>query len=312
MVITMKKDSTLQLITRTPLLYLDKISNGRGEIYGKLEFLQPGGSLKDRVALQMIKDAYESRRLKKGQYVVEMTSGNMGAGLALVCRQFGNPFIAVMSVGNSPERRKLLKALGAEVVLTDQVDGQPGMVTGKDIEFAGETAKKIARENGGFYVDQFNNQSGIKAHFETTGPEILEDLNDPDAFIASVGSSGTFTGTARFLKSRNRKIKCIAVEPENASVLKTGRVLTPKHIIQGTGYGIVPPLWDPALADDIITVTDQEVAEMTRKLSFEQGLYVGYSSGANVMAALKYLEAAGSGGKIVTILCDYGYKYSDL
>ena len=191
----MKKDSTLDLITKTPLLLLDKITNGNGKIYAKLEYLQPGGSLKDRVAFQIIKDAYSSNQLKKGQLVIEMTSGNMGAGLAVVCKQFGNPFIAVMSKGNSPERRKILKALGSEIILTEQVDGQPGMVTGKDIEFAANTAKEIAKERNGFYVDQFNNPSGIKAHFETTGPEIWNDLKDIEVFIACVGSGGTFIGT---------------------------------------------------------------------------------------------------------------------
>lgn len=308
----MKKGSTLDLITKTPLLHLDKITNGIGKIYAKLEYLQPGGSLKDRVAFQIIKDAYSSNQLKKGQLVIEMTSGNMGAGLAVVCKQFGNPFIAVMSNGNSPERRKILKALGSEIVLTEQVDGQPGMVTGKDIEFAASIAKKIAKERDGFYVDQFNNPSGIKAHFETTGPEIWDDLNEIEVFIASVGSGGTFIGTSRYLKSKNKNIKCIAVEPENASILKTGKIINPKHIIQGTGYGLIPPLWESDLADEIITVTDKEVEEMTRRLSLEQGLYVGYSSGANVKAALKYLEMTKSDKIIVTILCDYGYKYTDL
>lgn len=308
----MKKGSTLDLITKTPLLHLDKITNGIGKIYAKLEYLQPGGSLKDRVAFQIIKDAYSSNQLKKGQLVIEMTSGNMGAGLAVVCKQFGNPFIAVMSNGNSPERRKILKALGSEIVLTEQVDGQPGMVTGKDIEFAANTAKEIAKERNGFYVDQFNNPSSIKAHFETTGPEIWDDLNEIEVFIASVGSGGTFIGTSRYLKSKNKNIKCIAVEPENASILKTGKIIDPKHIIQGTGYSLIPPLWESDLADEIITVTDKEVEEMTRRLSSEQGLYVGYSSGANVKAALKYLEMTKSDKIIVTILCDYGYKYTDL
>lgn len=308
----MKKGSTLNLITKTPLLHLDKITNGIGKIYAKLEYLQPGGSLKDRVAFQIIEDAYSSNRLKKGQLVIEMTSGNMGAGLAVVCKQFGNPFIAVMSNGNSPERRKILKALGSEIVLTEQVDGQPGMVTGKDIEFAENIAKEIAKERDGFYVDQFNNPSSIKAHFETTGPEIWDDLNEIEVFISSVGSGGTFIGISRYLKSKNKNIKCIAVEPENASILKTGKIINPKHIIQGTGYSLIPPLWESDLVDEIITVTDKEVEEMTRRLSSEQGLYVGYSSGANVKAALKYLEMTKSDKIIVTILCDNGYKYTDL
>ncbi|HRE52978.1 MAG TPA: cysteine synthase family protein [Flavitalea sp.] len=305
--------STLELITHTPLLHLDKLSGtGNGKIYGKLEYLQPGGSVKDRAALQIIKDAYRSGRLSKGQTVVEMTSGNMGAGLALVCRQFGNPFIAVMSKGNSPERLKILNAFGAEIVLTEQIDGGPGMVTGKDIEQASRIARELAEEKKAFYVDQFNNPSGIAAHFETTGPEIWNDLNNIDAFIAAIGTGGTFTGTAKYLKSKNRNIICIAVEPQNAAILKTGRVIDPRHIIQGTSYGIVPPHWDSSLADDIITVDDQEVERVTKLLSHEQGLYVGYSSGANVAAAIQYLKGSKDAINIATILCDTGYKYTDL
>ena len=309
----MRKDTTLELITKTPLLHLDKIDQDvKGKIFGKLEFLQPGGSVKDRAALQIIKDAYDSKKLSKGQTVVEMTSGNMGAGLALVCRQFGNPFVAVMSKGNSPERRRILKALGAELVLIDQVDGKPGMVTGKDIEAAAVAAKQITIERKGFYVDQFNNPSCFNAHFETTGPEIWEDLKEIDVFVASVGTGGTFIGTSRFLKSKNSNIRCIAVEPANAAILMTGKVDNPAHIIQGTGYGVIPPQWDASVVDEIITVTDDEVSEMTKKLSKEQGLYVGYSSGTNVAAAPKFLQTCNENLNVVKIVCESAYKYSDL
>jgi len=308
----MKKFFTLDLITKTPLLFLDKVNKGNGKIFAKLEYMQPGGSIKDRAAIQIIADAYSSGRLKSGQAVVEMTSGNMGSGLAVVCRQFDNPFTAVIPKGNSPERLKILKALGAEIILTDQVDGRPGMVTGKDIEFASATARKVAFSKNGFYVDQFNNPSSVRAHFETTGPEILHDFKEINVFIAAVGSGGSFIGTSKYLKSKKKRIKCIAVEPENACILKTGKVINPKHIIQGIGYGLVPPHWDPDFADDIITVSDSEVKEMTGRLAMEQGLYVGYSSGANVMAALKYLEMSKLKLNIVTILCDTAYKYSDL
>lgn len=209
----MIKKGTLALINNTPLVLLDKLEPG-AEIFAKLEFIQPGGSVKDRVAYQMIRDAYANGSVKKGQVVVEMTSGNMGAGLAVVCRQFGNPFVAVMSEGNSPERRRILKALGAEILLTKQVDGTQGMVTGKDIAYAAEIAKEYAEKNNGFYVDQFNNPSNVLAHYNTTGPEIWNDLPEIEAFVASIGSGGTFVGTSRFLKSQNRNIKCIAAEPE--------------------------------------------------------------------------------------------------
>lgn len=305
--------STLDLITHTPLVHLNKLTeNGRGEIFGKLEYLQPGGSVKDRVALQIIKDAYNLKQLHRGQTVVEMTSGNMGAGLALVCKQFGNPFVAVMSKGNSPERLKVLRAFDAEIVLTEQVDGKLGMVTGKDIDYAATIARQIARERNGFFVDQFNNPSSVKAHFETTGPEIWNDLKETDIFMTSIGTGGTFIGTSRYLKSQNKNITCIAVEPENAAILKTGKVTDPKHIIQGTGYGTVPPQWEVDLADGIITITDDEVKEMTKAISLQHGLYVGYSSGANVAAAIKYLNQSNSDLNIVTILCDTAYKYSDL
>ena len=301
----MLKENTLELIKHTPLVKLDKLSTGEVNLYGKLEFMQPGG-------YQIIQDAYEGKKLVKGQLVVEMTSGNMGSGLAVVCKQFGNPFLAVMSKGNSPERMKIIKALGGEVMLAEQVSGSPGMVTGEDIEYASQVAKEIAWKENGFYVDQFNNPSGVAAHFNSTGPEIWQDMPDIDAFVATVGTGGLFTGTSKFLKSKNKNIKCVAVEPAEAAILKTGKINNPQHIIQGTGYGLVPPHWIDSLVDDIVTVTDTEVLEMTKRLSSEQGLYVGYSSGANVIAALKYATLHPEVKNIVTVLCDTGYKYSDL
>ncbi len=304
--------STLNLIHNTPLIFLDKISADLpGKIYAKAEHLQPGGSIKDRAAYQIILDAYQNGSLKKGQTVVEMTSGNMGAGLALVCRQFGNPFVVVMSEGNSPERRKILSAFGAELILTKQVDGSPGMVTGADIAQAIDVAKDIAQNRNAFYADQFNNPSCIKAHFNHTGPEIFRDLPDTDVFMASVGSGGTFIGTSKYLKSVKPGIKCIVVEPEKAAILKTGKVDDPRHIIQGTAYSLIPPHWDEALADDFITVSDEEVRDMKKRLSSDQGLYVGYSAAANVIASQKYLLAKAEPLNVVTILCDSGYKYSD-
>lgn len=307
----MVKNGTLGLINNTPLVALDNLIAER-VVYGKLESVQPGGSVKDRAAYQIIKDAYKEGLLRKGQLVVEMTSGNMGAGLAVVCRQFGNPFVAVMSEGNSIERRKILKALGAEVLLVRQVDGTDGMVTGKDIGYAAEVAGAYAINNGAFYVDQFNNPSGTLAHYNTTGPEIWKDLPDVEAFVAAVGSGGTFIGTSKYLKEKNPNIKCVAVEPENAAILKTGKVKLSRHIIQGTGYSIVPAHWDKDFADDILTISDTEAREMTIKLGQEHGLFVGYSSGANVAASIKFLKANPKIKNVVTILCDSGYKYSDL
>jgi cysteine synthase A len=303
-------------ICNTPLVELNHIRRGEGRLLVKMEYIQPAGSVKDRAALKIIRDAYANGSLKKGQPVVEMTSGNMGAGLALVCGAMGNPFIAAMSRGNSPERIRILEALGAEVVLVPQVSGSPGKVTGEDIARAVEKAKEIQVEKNAFYVDQFNNPSSVSAHYTTTGPEIWNDLEGKvDGFVSVVGSGGTFTGTSRFLKEQNSGIFCAAVEPETAAILKTGRVKNPKHIIQGTGYSLIPPLWETNLADDIFTVSDEEVERQTIELARLQGLYVGYSSGANVCAALKLLSSGklkSPNPTVVTILCDTAYKYTHL
>jgi cysteine synthase A len=304
-------------ICNTPLIELRHTCPGEGRILAKMEFVQPGGSVKDRAALKIIKDAYENGKLSKGQPVVEMTSGNMGAGLAVVCGAVNNPFIAAMSEGNSPERVRILKALGAEVVLVPQADGTPGKVTGNDIAKAVEKAKEMAKEKNAFYVDQFNNPSSVSAHYTTTGPEIRRDLEGKlDAFVASIGSGGTFIGTSRFLKEQDKGIFCAAVEPEKAAILEKGRVENPKHIIQGTGYSLVPPHWDPDLVDEIITVTDEEVENQTRLLARNEGLYVGYSSGANVCAALKLIKSGllekNKNPVVVTVLCDTAYKYAEL
>jgi cysteine synthase A len=313
----MKKilETVTDFICNTPLIELRCTRNGNGRILAKMEFAQPGGSIKDRAALRIIKDAYKNRKLIKGQPVVEMTSGNMGAGLAVVCGAMENPFIAVMSEGNSPERIKILKALGAEVIRVPQVDGTPGKVTGNDIARAMEKAKEIAKKKNAFYVDQFNNPSGVSAHYTTTGPEIWNALEgNLDAFVAAVGTGCTFVGTSTFLKEQNKNIFCAAVEPENAAILKKGYVNNPKHIIQGTGYSLIPPLWNPKLPDEIITVTDEEVENQTKWLARYEGLYVGYSSGANVAAALKLLNSGilKENPVVVTVLCDTAYKYSEL
>jgi cysteine synthase A len=313
MIIPRKKIT--DLICDTPLIELTRTWQGNGRLFAKMEHIQPGGSIKDRAALRIITDAYETGKLVKNQPVVEMTSGNMGAGLAVVCGAIQNPFIAVMSEGNSPERIRILKALGAEVVLVPLVDGMKGKVTGSDIAAAVEKAKEIAAERDAFYVDQFNNPSSVLAHYTTTGPEIWRDLEgNINAFVACVGSGGTFIGSSRFLKEQNSEIYCAAVEPKKAAILKTGFVENPRHIIQGTGYSLVPPKWDPGLADDIILVSDEEVEIQTRELARLEGLYVGYSAGANVCAAKKLLArlSAKPNPTVVTILCDTAFKYSTL
>lgn len=304
--------SAVDGIGNTPLVALDRIYQGRGRIFAKMEFVQPGGSVKDRIALRIIQDARASGVLQPGQFVVEQTSGNTGAGLAVVCAVLGHPFIATLSAGNSPEKVRMLQALGAQVVLVPQVDGAPGQVTGRDVINAIETARKLARKRGAFYVDQFNNSSGIRAHEEGTGPEIWEALDGRvDAFVASVGTGGTFVGTSRFLKRRNPAVFCAPVEPEGAEVLAGRPVTKPRHIIEGTSYGAVPPHWQPGLADDFLAVTDDEVEHVTRELARKEGLFVGFSAGANVCAAVKLLESGRleEGAHVVTVLCDTGMKY---
>ncbi len=267
--------SSLKLIENTPLIKLGNIHSGQGEIYAKAEFIQPGGSVKDRAALHIIQDAYRTGRLKKSQPVVEMTSGNMGAGLAIVCNMFGNPFTAVMSQGNSPARVKMLEALGATVVLIPQVDGIQGQVTGKDIEAATERAIFLAKESKGFYVDQFNNPSSINAHYKSTGPEIWNDLNgNITAFVAAAGSGGTFTGTSKYLKEMDSNIYCSTVEPVGSQVLAGLKITDPKHIMQGIGYGIQLPHWEPKLVDEYLTVTNDEAAHYRQLLAHKEGLYV--------------------------------------
>ena len=309
----MIKKNALELIGNTPLMELSKIHKGPGRIFVKVEFLQPGGSIKDRAAKKIIELAYKNGELKKGQPVVEMTSGNMGAGLAIVCNFLGNPLIAVMSEGNSPERAKMLKNMTAEIVLTKQVDGTPGKVTGKDINVATEKAKEIAANRNAFYVDQFNNVGSVLAHYEGTGPEIWQSLNGEfDAFVSSVGSGGTFTGCSKYIKSQNEDILCAVVEPEGCEILANKEITKSEHLLQGTGYSLIPPHWDKSITDVYLSVSDKEAIEYKNLLAEKEGLYVGYSSAANVCAAIKLLKSENIENpdpKIVTILCDTGLKY---
>jgi cysteine synthase A len=308
----MIRKGCLDLIGNTPLVELRRIHPGPGKIYAKAEFLQPGGSVKDRAALRIIKDAYESGALTKGQPVVEMTSGNMGAGLAVVCNVFGNPFTAAMSEGNSPNRARMLEALGARVVLTPQVDGSPGQVTGSDIAAATERAVALAREIGAYYVDQFNNASGILAHMNGTGPEIWSDLGRGiTAFVAAVGTGGTFVGASQFLKLKKPNTVCAAVEPEGAEILAGKPVTNPAHNMQGIGYAMHVPHWRPDLVDHYLAVSSEEASAWRQNLAQVEGLHVGFSAAANVCAAVKLAKSglAGPVPVIATILCDTGLKY---
>jgi len=304
--------SSLDLIGNTPLVALDRAYQGPGRILAKAEFLQPGGSVKDRAAKAVLLAARADGRLKPGMPVVEMTSGNMGAGLALVCGTLGHPFIATMSAGNSPARARMMEGLGAKVVLVPQIDGTPGQVTGQDVAAAASEAVRIARDEGGFYVDQFNAIEAIAAHRETTGPEILKQLGyAPDGWVAAVGTGCTFMGVAQALKSESEDVICAAVEPEGSEPLAGRSVTKTRHIVQGIGYGKPPPHWDADLMDVSISVTDAEVDYWHRQIAFREGFYVGFSAAANVCAATKLLASGRlrENAVVVTVLCDTGLKY---
>lgn len=308
------KNSVLELVQNTPLVALDRLHPGPGRILVKCEFLNPGASMKDRASLAMITAARNSGELQPGGKVVEMTSGNQGSGLAVVCAVLGHPLTITMSKGNSPQRAAMMKGLGAKVELVDQVNGNPGSVTNDDIKAAVSRAQEIAIDTDAFLVDQFNNDNNYLAHQMTTGPEIWRQTGGRiDAFITCVGTGGTFRGTSSYLKGKNPKIKCIAVEPKGAEPIKGDKIVKPLHLLQGSGYGIIPPVFDFEFLDDTIDVSDDEAIEYRKLLGSKEGLYVGFTSAANVAAAVKYLRSGKirSDSWVVTILHDSGLKYDN-
>ncbi|RTL59682.1 MAG: pyridoxal-phosphate dependent enzyme [Hyphomicrobiales bacterium] len=300
------------LIGRTPVVDLARVHGGPGRILAKAEFLQPGGSVKDRAARAIIEAARADGRLKPGAPVVEMTSGNMGAGLAVVCAALGHPLVVTLSAGNSAQRARMLEGLGAEVILVPQVDGAPGHVTGADIAAAARVAERLAAERGGFYVDQFNAPEGKAAHALGTARELLEAAGGRiDGWTACVGTGCTFLGVARGLKDSDADVLCAAVEPAGCQVLAGKTIAKSRHVLQGAGYGTIPPMWEPALMSLSIAVSDDEAVSWKRRLAIEEGLYVGFTAAANVCAAAKLL-ASGSlaaDATVATVLCDTGLKY---
>lgn len=305
--------STVEAIGDTPLVALDRITRGLdGRILAKLDCLNPGFSKKDRIARQIIEDAEASGELQPGQTVVELTSGNTGTGLAIVCGVRGYPFIAVMSKGNSVERARMMRALGAEVVLVDQLPGSiPGRVSGGDLELVEQETERIVRERQAFRADQFRLEGNFRAHFLHTGPEILRQTGGAiDAFCDFVGSGGTFAGCAAAFKAHRPGIRCFIVEPAGAAVLSGEQVTRPGHRIQGGGYARARlDLLRPEQVDGYLTVTDEQAVEVARRLAREEGIFAGYSSGANVAAALQLLETSCRGKTIVVMICDSGLKY---
>lgn len=304
--------SILATIGHTPLVALERLCvNLPGLVLAKLEYFHPGHSIKDRIALRMIEDAERDGRLRPGQAVVELTSGNTGTGLAIVCTVKGYPFYAVMSEGNSVERRHMLRALGANVVLVPQVGGpRPGQVSREDLEAVEARAAELTAALGAFRPDQFGNPSNVRAHEETTGEEIWAQTGGHvDYWVANVGTAGTFVGVARALKRHRPEVRCYACEPASAPCLAGGEITNTCHRLEGTGYAFVPPQWDPALCDGYLTVTNEEAIAMARRLAEEEGIFAGISSGANVHAALILAQRARPGQVIVTTCNDTGLKY---
>lgn len=292
------------LIGNTPLLHLKRFSNAMGikaDIIAKLEYFNPGGSVKDRVAFSMITEAERSGVLRPGGVIVEPTSGNTGVGLAWVGSSKGYKVILTMPDTMSKERRELLKAYGAQIVLTPGADGMAGAIA---------RAEEIRISTpGAIVLGQFTNPANPAAHEATTGPEIWNATKGKvDVFISSVGTGGTITGTGRYLKSRNRNVRIVAVEPRESAVLSGEN--PGAHGIQGIGAGFIPIIYDPSVVDEIVTVYTDYARTMTRQIARQEGLLVGISSGAALAAALEIGRRPESEGKtIVALLPDTGERY---
>ena len=304
----------LSAIGRTPLVALDRLTEGLpGRIAAKLEFYGPGASVKDRAALAVVEAAERSGELRPGGTVVELTSGNMGTGLAVICAVKGYRMIAVMSAGNSVERRRMLEALGADVELVPQAGAsRPGQVSKEDLDLVERRTIELTRELGAFRPNQFHNPHAVAAHETTTGLEIWEQTaGTVGVFAAHVGAGGTFIGVARALKARSGAVRCYAAEPASAPFIAGGAaaVISTSHKIQGTGYAQVPPLWQPELVDGFLTVTDDDAIATARALATREGIFGGFSGGANVAAALQLARECPNGTLIVTLVPDTGLKY---
>ena len=305
--------SAIEAIGRTPLVELERLAEKLdGRILAKLEYLNPGFSKKDRIARQIVEDAREAGELAPGQPVIELTSGNTGTGLAIVCAVLGHPFIAVMSRGNSEERARMMRAFGAEVVLVDQAPGSPpGQVSGADLALVNERTEALIRERGAFRADQFQHRGNFRAHYLHTGPEVLRQAGDLriDAFCDFAGSGGTFAGCARAFKEADPSVRCYVIEPAGAPTLSGGEVTRGNHRIQGGGYAMELPLLNPADVDGYLTVTDEEATSTVRELARTEGIFGGFSSGANIAVARRLLREEHRGGVVVVMICDSGLKY---
>ena len=292
--------SVAELVGRTPLLEL-KSFNTKAKLVAKIESFNPAGSVKDRVALEMIEDAEKSGKLKKGSTIIEPTSGNTGIGLSAIAASKGYKVVITMPDTMSAERIALMKAYGAEVILTDGKLGMAGA-----IQKANELQKEI---EGSIVAGQFTNPANSKAHEKTTGPEIWEDTDGKiDIFVAGVGTGGTISGTGRYLKSQNPDIKIVAIEPADSPVLSKGN--SGSHKLQGIGAGFVPEVLDTTVYDEIMTATTEEAYNATKTLAKKEGILVGISSGAALSKAIEVANRSENEGKLVVVLLpDTGDRY---
>lgn len=293
-------ENIIDMIGNTPILKLNNlVDENMGKIYVKLEKYNPGGSIKDRAALGMIEEAENRGLLKEGNIIVEPTSGNTGIALAMIGKMRGYKVIIVMPETMSAERRKLMKAFDAEVILTSGSQGMAGAIN---------KAKDLVDSNKGYFMpQQFVNEANLRKHYDTTADEILKSIEDINVFVAGVGTGGTISGVGKRLKEFNKEIKIVAVEPKSSAVLSGGE--PDSHKIQGIGAGFIPELYDFDVVDDIITITDDEAYEAAKMVASKEGILVGISSGANIAASLKVAKRLGKGKKIVTVAPDGGERY---
>jgi cysteine synthase A len=293
--------SVLQLIGSTPAVRLNKLTEKKdAQVWAKLEYFNPGGSIKDRISLNMILTAEKQGKLGSGMTIVEPTSGNTGIGLAMVAACKGYRLILTMPDTMSLERRKLLHAYGAEIILTPGEKGMPGAV---------QKAEELVKDHNQYFMpQQFQNPANPEIHRQTTAQEIVQQIgNNIHAFVAGVGTGGTITGVGEVLKKEIPEVEIIAVEPADSPVLSGGK--PGPHKIQGIGAGFIPDVLNRDIIDRIITVTNHDAAETARNLARKEGLLVGISSGANVWAALQIARERGRGYTVVVILCDTGERY---
>ena len=291
-------NSSLEIIGNTPILKIKNTEDNMADIYVKLEKFNIGGSVKDRAALGMIEKAEKLGFLKEGSVIVEPTSGNTGIALAMIGRLKGYKVIIVMPDTMSAERRALIKAYGAQLILTDGVKGMKGAI---------EKAEELSKNDGYFIPQQFENIANPEKHYETTAEEILKDIPDLDVFIASVGTGGTITGISKKLKENIKGLKTIAVEPKNSEVLQGGK--PGPHKIQGIGAGFIPSIYKSEYVDEVRSVTDDEAFKAAKEFAVNEGVLIGISAGSALHVAIEVAKEIGKGKKVLLVAPDGGEKY---